>query len=232
MKDDLGFGPRRRQLLSPVTLAAVVVVALVIVLTVAQGHPADVGDQTVRGGSWQLNRRLPLPGLLPSRAPRSAPVPSHVSGGSDTVAPARPADAFRLEVTYVFDGDTVEARAIDPHPSVAADAPVRIRLIGVDAPEGTPTPRCWADEARRHLADLLPDGATVWAAPDAEPRDHYDRALLYLWTEDGRFVNYELVAAGDAEAIRVRPNTAHAAVLSDAQARAQANGAGRWGACE
>jgi len=161
--------------------------------------------------------------------PWTDPAPDAGDPGGPSAAaagiPSPPEDAVSLIVTYVFDGDTIEAA--DP----ATDERTRVRLIGIDTPEGTPAPECWADEARSHLAELLPEGATVWAAPDAEPFDRYDRSLLYLWTDDGRFVNYELVAAGDAEAMRIAPNTAHAELLGAAQSQAEASRAGRWGAC-
>ena len=145
--------------------------------------------------------------------------------------PLRPADAFPLTVTYVFDGDTIEALAAAPNDISATTEPVRVRLIGIDTPEGTPSPECWADEARNHLRELLPEGSTVWAAADVESRDRYDRALLYLWTDDGRFVNHELVAAGDAEAMLVEPNGAHYDLFVADEAAAQSAGVGRWGAC-
>lgn len=154
--------------------------------------------------------------------------PVSAAGGG---IPSRPDDAFALTVTYVFDGDTIEARVVTPNEVVGTTDPVRVRLIGIDTPEGTPSPECWADEARVRLATMLPEGSTVWAAPDVELRDRYDRALLYLWTEDGRFVNHELVAGGDAEALRVPPNTAHADLFTTAQAEAEASGAGQWGVC-
>ena len=70
------------------------------------------------------------------------------------------------------------------------------------------------------------------AAPDSDTWDDYRRRLFNLWTDDGRFVNHELVAAGDAEAIRVVPNVAYYDLLSATQARAEASGAGQWGACD
>lgn len=161
--------------------------------------------------------------------PPATPGAATAEGGG---IPSRPDDAFPLTVTYVFDGDTIEARAATPNEVVGTTDPVRVRLIGIDTPEGTPTPECWAEEARTHLVSMLPEGSTVWAAPDTEPRDRYDRALLYLWTDDGRFVNLDLVAAGDAEALRVPPNTAHAELFASAQAEAEASGAGRWGVCD
>nr|WP_240948885.1 thermonuclease family protein [Microbacterium sp. CFH 90308] len=149
-----------------------------------------------------------------------------------TGIPSRPSDAFPLTVTYVYDGDTIEARVHSANGVVTSESPIRIRLIGVDTPEGTPSPECWADEARTHLAQLLPEGSTVWAAPDVDTWDDYDRRLFYLWTDDGRFVNHELVAAGDAEAMRVWPNVEHEQLLADAHAQAEASGTGRWGACD
>ncbi len=146
-------------------------------------------------------------------------------------APPRPDDAFALTVEHVFDGDTVEVRIAVPNDVVPTTNPVRVRLIGIDTPEGTPSAQCWADEAREHLRTLLPAGSTVWAAPDTEWRDRYDRALLYLWTEDGRFVNHELMVAGDAEALLIEPNGAHFALFSAAEVSARAEGVGRWGAC-
>jgi micrococcal nuclease len=150
---------------------------------------------------------------------------------TDSGIPMRPADAFALIVTYVFDGDTIEARIARPNDIVPTTDPVRVRLIGVDTPEDTPTPECWADQARTHLRTLLPAGASVWASPDEERRDRYDRVLLYLWTDDGRFVNHELVAAGDGEAIAVGRNDAHFALLTAAENAARAASAGHWGSC-
>ena len=160
--------------------------------------------------------------------------PATSSGTEAPVAdgiPSRPAEAFPLTVRYVFDGDTIEAQATQPNTIVTTTEPVRIRLIGVDTPEGTPTPECWADEARAHLREHLPEGTTVWSAPDTETSDRYGRYLFNLWSDDGRFINHELVAAGDAEAIRVGSNDAFYDLLTDAQTQAQASGAGRWAAC-
>lgn len=132
---------------------------------------------------------------------------------------------------HVYDGDTIRAVAEKPNELIPTRDPVRVRLIGIDTPEGTPTVECWAEEARDHLRELLPEGSTVWAAADREPRDRYDRALLYLWTDDGTFINQELVAAGDAVAIRVGRNDAHYELLVAAQRSAEDARAGRWGAC-
>lgn len=159
-----------------------------------------------------------------SGAPTSAPP-------ADTSAPARPADAFPLTVDYVYDGDTIRAVVDEPNDIVTTSNPIKIRIIGIDTPEGTPEVECWADEARTHLSRLLPEGSTVWAAPDRDTWDDYGRRLFGLWTDDGRFVAYELVAAGDAEAIRVWPNVAWYDGLSATEAQARAARLGQWAAC-
>ena len=163
----------------------------------------------------------PVHELLPTPVPR----------GPSTPGVPRPPDAFALIVVDVIDGDTIDARVQSTDDVVTTTSPVRIRLIGIDTPEGTPSVQCWADEARAHLAQLAPEGSTVWAAPDTDSWDDYDRRLLYLWTDDGRFINHELVAAGDARALRVWPNIAHADLLTGTQAQAEASGAGQWSGC-
>lgn len=240
MSDDFGFGPprrrglfdtrRRRRWLGRVgTIAIAVLVGVALVLAQDDTDTAADGDTLWGGGNWNLGRRMPWPDL-----PRPVPPPEPVAE-RPAAAPAdeqgRPDDAFRLTVTYVYDGDTIEARVDEPNGAVATTAPIRIRLIGIDAPEGTPTPECGADEARTHLAQLLPEGTTVWAAPDTELRDRYDRWLFNLWTDEGRFVNVELVAAGHAESMRVWPNVGFDEQLADAEAEAAASDAGQWGTC-
>jgi endonuclease YncB( thermonuclease family) len=163
----------------------------------------------------------------------TVPPPTGGSTSGDALGvPPRPAEAFEMAVEYVFDGDTIEARVETPNDIVTTARPIRIRLIGIDTPEGRPSPECWADEARAHLRELLPVGSTVWVGPDRDTWDDNQRRLFYLWTPDGRFVNLELVAAGDAEAIRVWPNVEHYDLLREAQADAEAADVGQWGACD
>ncbi|HWI31546.1 MAG TPA: thermonuclease family protein [Microbacterium sp.] len=185
----------------------------------------------VAGGLLWLAARPEAAGMLSAITGEDAPPAPDVAVTEITSIPARPADAFPMTVRHVFDGDTVELQHSAPNDVVTTTAPIRVRLIGIDTPEGTPTVECWADEARSHLAALAPEGATVWVGLDRETWDHYERRLFYLWADDGRFVNYELVAAGDAEALRVWPNEAHYPLFVSAQAAAQAAGAGQWSAC-
>ncbi len=179
----------------------------------------------VAGIAWWASGSLIGPSRAPGGPERTASSPASVA------VPGRPADAFPLRVEYVYDGDTLRAEPISRDTPFPRGVAVRVRLIGIDTPEGAPTAECGADEARDRLRALLPEGSTAWAAADRDLRDRYGRALLYLWTDDDVFVNHALVAAGDAVAIRVGRNDTHFALLSLAAADAQREGRGQWGAC-
>ncbi|QIG38637.1 thermonuclease family protein [Microbacterium sp. 4R-513] len=157
-----------------------------------------------------------------------------VEGSSATAAPTvppRPADAFPMTVESVHDGDTLRAHVDAPNGVVTDLASTRVRLLGVDTPEISPQLDCWGAEATARLAALAPPGSTIWVAPDVEVYDQYGRHLLYVWTADGRFVNAELVAQGDARTEVYRPNTLHEALFRSLEADARAGSAGQWGAC-
>ncbi|TDN90642.1 thermonuclease family protein [Microbacterium sp. BK668] len=145
--------------------------------------------------------------------------------------PAPPDEAFRMTVESVHDGDTLRAHVDAPNRVVTDLSSTRVRLLGVDTPEISPEPECWSAEATARLAELTPPGSTIWVAPDVEPLDRYGRHLLYVWTPDGRFVNGELVARGDARTEVYAPNTLHEPLLRSLEAGAHAASSGRWGAC-
>ncbi|MFI8634099.1 thermonuclease family protein [Microbacterium sp. NPDC077663] len=134
-----------------------------------------------------------------------------------------PEGAVAYTVERVVDGDTLVVRD--------GDDDVRVRLIGIDTPEARPEAECGADAATSRLRELAPDGGRIWMIGDREPVDRYDRALRYLWTPDGMFVNEALVAEGHAETLRIPPNTRYAAALADAERTAKAQALGRWGSC-
>ncbi|BDV29644.1 thermonuclease family protein [Microbacterium terricola] len=149
-----------------------------------------------------------------------------------TGAPTRPADAFALTVASVWDGDTLRATLDRPNAVVESAGELKVRLIGIDTPERSPVEECGALDARDALLALAPVGSTVWAAPDADPRDRYDRWLFYLWTDDGRFINERLTASGDAEPLSFEPNTTYAGLLAASARGAREAGLGQWGACD
>lgn len=163
--------------------------------------------------AWMLT--VPAP-------PSTAPAPSSTAPGT-LGAPPRPDGAASFRVDYVYDGDTIR---VDDGGETS-----RVRLIGIDTPEGTPTVECGAEEARDRLRELLPEGSRVWAAADAEDSDRYDRLLRNLWTDEGTFVNLALVESGHARTLTVPPNTRYADLLRAAERQAKVDGRGQWGGC-
>jgi len=151
--------------------------------------------------------------------------------GAAPTMPAIPADAFEMTVESVHDGDTLRARVAAPNAVVADLESTRIRLLGIDTPEISSPPDCWGSEATAKLTALVPAGSTIWVMPDAEVHDQYGRTLLYVWTPDGRFVNGELVAQGDARVEVYSPNRAHEELLRSLETTAAASASGQWGAC-
>lgn len=145
--------------------------------------------------------------------------------------PAPPSEAVSMTVEYVHDGDTLFLRADSPNALVATTDDVKVRLLGIDTPEVGDTAECFGDQATEQLRALLPEGSLTWVTADQDPTDQYGRSLFYLWTEDGRFVNYELVASGAAESLTIAPNDAHFPLLRAAEDTAMSAGAGRWGVC-
>ncbi|MFL6140224.1 MAG: thermonuclease family protein [Frankiaceae bacterium] len=136
-----------------------------------------------------------------------------------------PSSAFRAYVLRTIDGDTVVAR-----PAGSGRA-VRVRLIGIDAPElarpGAPA-RCFADEARSRAAALLTHRWVLAAYEPGGRKDRYGRRLWDLWLTDGTFVAAALASGGWARALAVPPQTVHAPVLARLAAAARTAGRGAW----
>lgn len=150
------------------------------------------------------------------------------AGLAAPTAGERPADATLSHVAFVYDGDTLY---LQPDGTSSRMDEITVRLIGIDTPELRPVVECFGIEARDHLRELLPKGSAVWISGDRGPLDRYDRSLLYLWTEDGDFVNLDLVENGYATAVRIPPNEAHWPQLQAAESAARDAGRGLWGSC-
>lgn len=143
------------------------------------------------------------------------------SGGGHPISPAEAGNAETAKVTKVVDGDTVHLSGIGSS-----------RIIGVDTPETNAGPECFGDEATEFTASRLEPGTTVTYRLGDEPRDRFDRALVYIWEPDGTFFNEELVRLGYAEALSIRPNTEFANRFESLAAKARDAGLGLWAASE
>jgi micrococcal nuclease len=145
-----------------------------------------------------------------------------------------PAAAEPARVAAHVDGDTIRLTAERASEVLSQGRETTVRLLEIDTPEhardGAPA-ECYAEEASRALADMLPTGSKVWVEPDQELLDPYGRTLLYLWTTDGVSVNLELVRQGYAVAVLFEPNDEYIDLMREAEEQARTEGRGLWGAC-
>ncbi|MEU6687755.1 thermonuclease family protein [Streptomyces sp. NPDC046832] len=126
----------------------------------------------------------------------------------------------------IIDGDTLDVRGdggVLPKDTVA-----RVRLLEIDTPERG---ACFADDATARTTKLVPPGSRIRAERDVELTDRYDRYLLYVWNEQGTFVNESLVRSGHAKAVLYPPNDKYWPRISDADEAARRAGAGLRTAC-
>ena len=141
---------------------------------------------------------------LPSRSRLDRP--RETAGGAEATA-----------VTKHTDGDTLWLSGIG-----------KVRLIGVDTPEVYGEVECFGREASAFVERLLPLGSRVTYRLGIDPRDRYDRALAYVYTDGGRFLNLLLVKRGYALPLTVPPNVEYAGRFAGAARRARRAGRGLW----
>jgi micrococcal nuclease len=125
-------------------------------------------------------------------------------------------------VVRVVDGDTLVLGGLG-----------KARLIGVDTPEVFGGVECFGREASA-FAERTLRGRRVRYRLGVEPRDRYDRALVDVWLDDGRFFNAVLVEQGYAQPMTVPPNVEHADLFVRLARQARRARRGLWapGACE
>lgn len=122
-----------------------------------------------------------------------------------------PARLPRAAVLEAVDGDTLRVSW--------EGKPVFLRYYGVDTPEhGEP---CY-DEAAARNRSLA--GAAVRLAFDARARDRYGRILAYVFTDDGRSIDAQLVSEGWGRAWK--RDGRFAGPLTEMEERARASRAG------
>ena len=135
------------------------------------------------------------------------------------------ADDGYLSVKKVVDGDTFWVNG-------GSAKGIKVRLIGVDAPESRKVFRkevgFYGKEAKTYLINLL-QNKRVKLVSDVGLLDQYGRTLSYVYLEDGTFVNAELVKNGFAMVLTVPPNVKFAEEFVRLQQEARENNRGLWG---
>jgi micrococcal nuclease len=130
-------------------------------------------------------------------------------------------------VKKVVDGDTFWVDDFDDENSKG----LKIRLIGIDAPESRKTFKkeigFYGKEAKEYLTNLL-SGQKVILEYDLNRTDQYGRTLAYVYLEDGTFVNAELVKNGYAMTMTIPPNVKFADEFVKLQQEARKFNRGLW----
>jgi endonuclease YncB( thermonuclease family) len=165
---------------------------------IPNGTRAEVID-IAKEGQWL---KLSLPdgrtGWVTSRYV-SSPTTSAPSPGTSPAAP-RPQRTEEGTVTHVADGDTITV-------ITANQTKLRIRMVGIDAPEtpkGTKFPgQPYGKEAEAYLTQLV-EGKRVTV--EIYGVDRYKRLLATIFL-DGKDINLAMIEAGLAE-VYVRPEGA------------------------
>ncbi len=126
-----------------------------------------------------------------------------------------------VSVKWVDDGDTI----------LLTDGR-RVRYIGINTPEVAHAKYGRAAEpfGEEALAanKALVAGQRLRLEFDREEKDHYGRLLAYVYLEDGRCVNLEMIKGGWAHVLYKKPNDRCDRLLVETQRRAMRAGAGIW----
>lgn len=167
--------------------------------------------------AWAVGLLLLLSGCTPALLP-SVSTPTASSAG----------DRREVTVVRVLDGDTFDA--------TDGGSSVRVRILGIDAPEVShdgSTSDCGADAATATLKHLIGDRLVIVEHdPRSAARDQYGRELAYV-TSDGIDVGLRLIEEGLAEAWYPTSVTAPSRdeAYRAATTRAQTAKAGAWKTC-
>lgn len=156
----------------------------------------------------------PAPASSNVAAPATPAVAGNGAGVADNAA------ASIVPVTRVFDGDTAEVEWDAP------PMPWRLRLLCIDTVErGQPGYK----ESGAALAAMIGgEPVRLEFDPTMDTRDHFGRLLVYVWSEDGRCLNVEMVRAGWSKFYTKYGEGMHAAAFREAEAEARAAQRGVW----
>jgi len=126
-----------------------------------------------------------------------------------------------VEAEQVIDGDTILLTNGE-----------QVRYLGIDTPE-THHPdvgeEAYGPEATEYNRNLvMGKRLRLEKGNTEEDRDGYGRLLRFVYTEGGKFVNYEMVLGGYAQVFYIPPEAKYKSMLLAAQASAKAQERGIW----
>ena len=125
-----------------------------------------------------------------------------------------------VKITEIVDGDTV-----------ILDNGRQVRLMGIQAPKlplNRPNFVAWplAEEAKEYLEKILSHNATLYLADTAE--DRHGRILAHIITDDGKWLQQEMLLAGLARVYSFADNHEKTEELYAAAKKARKDKRGLW----
>jgi len=127
-------------------------------------------------------------------------------------------------VYKVVDGDTFWGKTADGRQ-------IKVRLIGIDAPETRNTAKKpavpFGKVSKKYLNDLIIDKKVILNY-DIDKTDRWGRALAYVYIENGLFVNEDMIRYGYAVVMTVPPNVRFSDRFIRLQREAREAGRGMW----
>lgn len=147
-----------------------------------------------------------------------------VSTSCNTKSGKRNNESNYYRVTKIIDGDTFW---IDD----GSEKGVKVRLIGVDAPETRNTRNKEKSEygikAKEYITNLINDNS-IRIEFDVDKYDRYGRILAYVYLKDGTFINATLIEHGYAMVMTVPPNVKYEQEFVELQKLAREENRGLW----
>ena len=144
--------------------------------------------------------------------------------------------AEKAVVKRIIDGDTISV--------FSGGKILKIRLIGIDAPESTENKKAHHNSNRSgkdiktiisqgmqaiaFIKTHLKKGDVVFLEFDIAKQDKYGRTLAYVYLSDGRFLNNLMISSGYASPLTIAPNIKYKDLFLKSFEIARENKIGLW----
>jgi micrococcal nuclease len=146
--------------------------------------------------------------------------------------PKMPENLQRARVTYVTDGDTFKIELKGHAGEVIRDT---VRPIGINTPETVDPNKlteCFGPEASEKAKTLLESNFVFLESdPSQGNRGYFDRLLRYVWLENGKMFNIEMIIGGYSPEFTYNDPYFYRNTFVDAERQAKLYGRGLWTAC-
>ena len=142
----------------------------------------------------------------------------------------------KAKVIRVIDGDTIVVKVDGKRE--------KVRLIGIDTPETRRNKRAklqareqgkrlktiikMGRKAKKYVKSLVKRGDKVYIELDLETRDKYGRLLGYVWLDNGKMLNEEIICNGYAMPLTIPPNVKYEDKFLTCYQYARENNLGLW----